>query len=110
MSRETNSYKWGVRLKQARLAAGLSQKQLGVLAGIDESVASTRVNRYELGVHTPNLLIAQALAQVLRVPSAFFYTAEDDLAEFLFRLGQLRSHERKELYRSLADLPGPPPV
>ena len=32
------------RLKEARLAAGFSQKNLGIAAGIDEFVASTRIN------------------------------------------------------------------
>ena len=52
---------WGARLKQARLAAGLSQKMLGIEAGIDAFVASTRINRYELGVHKPDLLIVRRL-------------------------------------------------
>lgn len=34
------------RLKEARLAVGLSQKKLGIAIGLDEFVASTRVNRY----------------------------------------------------------------
>jgi transcriptional regulator with XRE-family HTH domain len=109
MSREKQiPYTLGARLKQARSAAGLSQRQLGILAGIDPSVASTRINRYELGVHVPDISIAHALAEVLKVPSAFFYAVEDDLAEFLFRIGQLRVSERKELYRSLSHLKGPP--
>ena len=58
---------WGRRLKQARLAAQLSQKQLGIQAGIDEFVASTRINRYELGVHKPDYLTAQKMASVLGV-------------------------------------------
>ena len=45
---------WGARLKQARVAAGLSQKMLGIEAGIDAFVASTRINRYELGIHKPD--------------------------------------------------------
>ncbi|MGB9578576.1 MAG: helix-turn-helix domain-containing protein [Halothiobacillaceae bacterium] len=48
---------WGERLKQARVAADVSQKNLGIKAGIDPSVASTRINRYELGVHKPDLHI-----------------------------------------------------
>jgi transcriptional regulator with XRE-family HTH domain len=36
------------RLKEARLAVGLSQKKLGIAIGLDEFVASTRVNRYGL--------------------------------------------------------------
>ncbi|MGL4858243.1 MAG: helix-turn-helix domain-containing protein, partial [Enterobacteriaceae bacterium] len=56
------------RLKQARLAKGLSQKQLGIAAGIDEFVASTRINRYEKGVHEASIEVAQQLAEVLEVP------------------------------------------
>lgn len=52
------------RLKQARLASGLSQKRLGIAAGIDEFVASTRINRYEKGVHEPNTEIVQKLSEV----------------------------------------------
>lgn len=34
------------RLKDARQLHGLSQKGLGIAAGIDEFVASARINRY----------------------------------------------------------------
>lgn len=63
--------RWGARLKQARLNAGLSQKMLGIEAGIDAFVASTRINRYELGIHRPDLLTVRKLAKVLDVPVAF---------------------------------------
>ncbi|WP_109419129.1 helix-turn-helix domain-containing protein [Proteus terrae] len=68
------------RLKEARLAAGLSQKNLGIAAGIDEFVASTRINRYEKGVHEVDIGTAQKLADVLDVPLAYFYTQDDQLA------------------------------
>lgn len=68
------------RLKEARLAAGLSQKNLGIAAGIDEFVASTRINRYEKGVHEVDIGTAQKLADVLDVPLAYFYTKENQLA------------------------------
>ena len=42
------------RLKEARLEAGLSQKELGVKAGIDQFSASPRMNQYETGKHTPD--------------------------------------------------------
>ena len=88
MTKTDNSAKqWGARLKQARLAAGLSQKQLGIQAGIDEFVASTRINRYELGVHMPDYLTAQNLAKVLGVSAAFLYAPEDDVAELIFAYG-----------------------
>ena len=76
--------RWGARLKQARLKAGLSQKMLGIEAGIDAFVASTRINRYELGIHRPDLLTVRKLAKVLGVPVAFFFADEDDdIAELL---------------------------
>lgn len=84
-------------MKQARLASGLSQKRLGVAAGIDEFVASTRINRYEKGVHEPNTEIVQKLSEVLRVPLAYFYAEDDDLADLMLIFWSLSSIEREEL-------------
>ncbi|AVE73350.1 TPA: helix-turn-helix transcriptional regulator [Citrobacter braakii] len=85
------------RLKQARLASGLSQKRLGIAAGIDEFVASTRINRYEKGVHEPGTEIVQKLAEVLRVPLAYFYAEDDDLAELMLVFLSLSKEERIEV-------------
>ncbi|EPB6466239.1 helix-turn-helix domain-containing protein [Cronobacter dublinensis] len=73
------------RLKTAREAKGLSQKKLGILAGIDEFVASARINRYEKGVHQASIEIARQLADALAVPLAYFYTEDDELAKLLLR-------------------------
>lgn len=95
---------WGARLKQARLAAGLSQKMLGIEAGIDAFVASTRINRYELGIHKPDLLTVRKLAQVLKVPVAFFYAdSDDDIAELLFRYGKAAEEVRSKVQALLDD-------
>ena len=59
------------RLKQARLRSGLTQEQLGIHAGIDEFSASTRVNQYEKGKHTPAIQTGQRLARALLVPTGF---------------------------------------
>ncbi|MBZ0056430.1 helix-turn-helix domain-containing protein [Leclercia sp. LTM01] len=72
------------RLKAARLKAGLSQQKLGILAGIDEATASTRMNQYERGIHTPDFALACKLAEVLNIPACYFYTVEDGLAEFIY--------------------------
>lgn len=72
------------RLKEARLKAGLSQQKLGILAGIDEATASARMNQYERGIHTPDSALACRLAQVLKIPSCYFYAVEDDLALIIF--------------------------
>lgn len=85
------------RLKQARLASGLSQKRLGIAAGIDEFVASTRINRYEKGVHEPGTEIVQTLAEVLQVPLAYFYAEDDDLAELMLVFLSLTQQERTEV-------------
>jgi len=97
---------WGARLKQARLAAGLSQKMLGIRAGIDEFVASTRINRYELGVHKADLLIARKLAEVLNVPVAFFYTdTNDELAQLLLRYWRADASARRQALALLEPAP-----
>ncbi|EQC2932924.1 helix-turn-helix domain-containing protein [Salmonella bongori] len=85
------------RLKLARLASGLSQKRLGIAAGIDEFVASTRINRYEKGVHEPGTEIVQKLAEVLRVPLAYFYAEDDDLAELMLVFWALPQQERADI-------------
>jgi transcriptional regulator with XRE-family HTH domain len=76
------------RLKQARQARGLSQKRLGIAAGIDEFVASTRINRYENGIHQVDLATTHRLAQVLEISPSYFYEEDDALAEII------RTHKR----------------
>lgn len=90
---------WGKRLKAARIAAGLSQKELGILAGLDPFVASTRINRYELGVHKADYRIAQLLANTLDIPTAYLYAEDDNLAELILAYHRLSISKRKELLR-----------
>lgn len=71
------------RLKEARLRKGLSQQKLGILAGIDEATASARMNQYERGIHVPDFELVCRLAEVLEVPSCYFYTLEDELARLV---------------------------
>ncbi|BCQ33264.1 MULTISPECIES: helix-turn-helix domain-containing protein [Erwinia] len=71
------------RLKEARVRKGISQQKLGVLAGIDEATASARMNQYERGIHVPDFELMCRLAEVLSVPSCYFYTVEDELAELV---------------------------
>ena len=71
------------RLREARDARGISQRALGIQAGLDEFVASTRVNRYETGVHQPDLQTLQRLAKVLGLPVAYFYAEDDELARLI---------------------------
>ncbi|MCS4320895.1 transcriptional regulator with XRE-family HTH domain [Serratia sp. BIGb0234] len=79
------------RLKAARLAAGLSQQKLGVLAGIDEATASARMNQYEKGVHLPDFSLMVRIADILDVPSAYFYAVEDELAKEILEYQKRRN-------------------
>lgn len=72
-----------LRLKTARKAAGLSQKQLGINIGLDEFVASTRINRYEVGVHEPDLGTMRRIAKALNTPLPFFYAEDEAMATMI---------------------------
>ena len=80
------------RLRQAREERGLSQRALGIEAGLDEFVASTRVNRYETGVHQPDLQTLKRLAKVLGLPVAYFYAEDDGLARLIEDYQRRRGH------------------
>jgi transcriptional regulator with XRE-family HTH domain len=87
---------WQKRLKEARLARGLSQKQLGIEAGLDEFVASTRLNRYEVGVHAPDFQMSVRLAKVLDVPVAYLYCDSDEVAKMLLAFHRAPKHARRQ--------------
>ncbi len=77
---------------------------LGIEAGIDPFVASARINRYELGKHKPDLLTVRKLAEVLKVPMAFFYSdTDDEVAELLLRYGVSGEEVRKRVRDVLKD-------
>lgn len=71
------------RLKEARLAADLSQKTLGIKAGIDQFSASARMNQYETDKHVPDFGTVKRIAKVLNIPAAYFYCDDDRLAQLI---------------------------
>ncbi len=77
---------FGQRLRTARLRAGLAQDRLGVMIGLDEGCSSARISRYETGTHEPPFETARNLAAALNVPVAYFYCAENTLAEIILEL------------------------
>jgi transcriptional regulator with XRE-family HTH domain len=87
------------RLKHARLERKLSQRSLGIAAGIDEASASARMNQYERGKHVPDYQTLSNLAFVLGAPVAYFY-ANDHEADLLLDMALL-SDEQKALVRGL---------
>jgi transcriptional regulator with XRE-family HTH domain len=90
---------FAARLKQARLRAKLSQKELGKLAGIDEFSSSPRINQYERAKHAPDYSTAERLAKVLDVPAAFLYARDDDLAELVLLFAQCTAAKRRQLLK-----------
>jgi len=92
---------FALRLAQARERSGLSQTQLGVLAGLDPSVASPRINQYERGKHEPQLKTAKRLAEVLGIPPAFLYTEDELLAELLLQWNDLTIRQKKDLLKQI---------
>lgn len=75
----------------------MTQEKLGILAGLDEASASTRINQYEKGKHAPNFETVCNLAKALNVPVSFLYTPEDDLAQFILLFGSLSESNKKEI-------------
>lgn len=94
---------FGMRLKAARLAAGLSQEQLGLLAGLEVESASARMNRYERGTRVPAVELVERLGAVLNLPVAYFYAMDEDEATLLRVFHRMTGKEREKL---LAALPG----
>lgn len=86
------------RMKAARERLCISQMELGVRAGIDEFSSSARINQYERGKHAPDFLTATHLAKALGVPTAYFYAEDDNLAELIALVGQMKAAERNELF------------
>lgn len=89
------------RLKEARLRRQLSQKELGIQAGLDPFVASTRINRYELGVHEPDIATIERLAAALAVPTAYLFADDDRLARMILAFEQLPAAEKDRLLKAM---------
>lgn len=89
------------RLKEARLAAGLSQKKLGIAAGMDEFSASSRMNHYEIGRHQPDFETLKRIGKVLKVPVAYFYAEGDDIAAVIALFYKMSKAERARFLKSL---------
>jgi transcriptional regulator with XRE-family HTH domain len=85
------------RLEEARSATDLSQKKLGIAAGIDEFSASARINQYERGKHIPDYSTLERIAKVLSVPVPYFYAADDELAKWILSFSKLTKAQRDKI-------------
>lgn len=92
------------RLKEGRLEANLSQEKLGILAGIDEMTANSRMNHYEVGRNVPKLLLMKRIAKALNLPLSFFYAEDDEEALLLKKFYRMNQADKKrvlELIKSI---------
>ena len=92
------------RLKEARISANISQKKLGIEAGMDQFSASARMNHYEMGRHTPDYSTLNRIAAVLNLPVAYFYAESDELSELIKGFSKLDNNDRTNLLKMVSHL------
>ncbi len=90
------------RLRDARVLANISQKKLGIEAGMDEFSDSSRMNHYELNRHTPDYSTLKRIATVLKLPVAYFYAESDELAEVIRMFNNLTKADQGVVLKALA--------
>ncbi|ARP39580.1 MULTISPECIES: helix-turn-helix domain-containing protein [Vibrio] len=86
-----------VRLKEVRKKAKISQKELGMRIGIDESSASARMNQYEKGKHTPDISTLKKMADELGVPLNYFFCEDESSAELVCLIAKMSKAEKQKL-------------
>ena len=89
------------RLKEARLALGISQRELGRRIGLSEDVVSSRVTRYELGTSEPDFATASKLAKELGVPLAYLLADNDALADIILAVAGMSPAEQRRMAAEL---------
>ncbi|MFS1447102.1 helix-turn-helix domain-containing protein [Vibrio lentus] len=90
-----------VRLKEVRKKAKISQKELGMRIGIDESSASARMNQYEKGKHTPDISTLKKMADELGVPLNYFFCEDESSAELACLIAKMSDNEKRELIEKM---------
>lgn len=99
-----NLHTVAIRLRQARERAGLSQKKLGIMAGIDEFSASPRINQYERGKHIPDVYMIERLARVLNVPAVYMYCENETIAAIILELDTLSQEKQSSVLSHIESL------
>ena len=82
---------------------GIAQDKLGVSIGLDETVASARMSRYESGVHEPPIKTARDIAIALEVPLGYLYCDDDRLAAIILAASELPPEDQEQLLTSLQE-------
>ena len=87
------------RLKAARKKAKITQKDLGVKIGMEQSSASGRMNHYEKGRHVPDTL--ERMAEELDVPLNYFFCRSELSAELASAIDKMSDEEKAVLLENL---------
>ena len=91
------------RLRKARLALGISQRELGRRIGLSEDVVSSRVTRYERASSEPDFETADRLAKELGVPLAYLVADNDALAEVILAVASMSPSEQRKIASELKE-------
>jgi transcriptional regulator with XRE-family HTH domain len=94
---------FALRLRKTRMAAGVSQRELGRRIGLLEEVVSSRVARYELGTSEPDFATVDRLAKALGVPMAYLLTHDETLADIILAVSTLPPERQREIATALKD-------
>ncbi len=78
------------KLRQIRLALGLSQSEMHKLLGVEDSIAFKRISDYELGKNEPPLMI---LLQYARAANVILDVLADDELDMPVKLPSPKKHE-----------------
>ena len=62
----------GNKIRKYRKLKGLSQKELGLMAGFSEATADSRIRKYESDAMAPKAAIRQRIADALEVDMSAF--------------------------------------
>lgn len=68
---------------------------------MDLAVASPRINQYENGVHVPHHMTAARIARELKVPLAYLYAEDDQLARWILAWTRLSGAEKRRRLKEL---------
>ena len=91
-----------IRLKEARKRVKMTQKELGIRIGMDQSSASSRMNHYEKERHTPDVQTLQRIADELGVPLNYFFCENTESAELACLISSLSTEEKQKLIEQLS--------
>lgn len=94
----------GRRLREARLAKGLTQAELGAVLGLEEeNTAAPRISRYERGDRMPDNESMAKLAKALELPVAYFHAVSEPMAEAILVMSQLPEEAQEELVHRIRE-------